>query len=127
MIIEIQQPVGKLPGIWITGFTQKQKDEIKHFIVARKRRDHPDFEKVNRCGPFFQIDGNDVFFIELWIHGGVSESIQDEWRQELLRMIKEQFDVHHEWSSCAWCGDKNAEHIDGKCQTCVKRDKDWIL
>lgn len=33
-------------------------------------------------------------------------------------------DDHHEWSSCAWCGDKNAEHINGRCQTCVKRDKE---
>jgi len=31
-------------------------------------------------------------------------------------------DDHHEWSSCAWCGDKNAEHINGRCQTCLKRD-----
>jgi cytochrome b561 len=45
------------------------------------------------------------------------------------KMLRETFDemkkepAHHEWSSCAWCGDKNAEHINGRCQTCVKRDK----
>lgn len=67
MDISIQQPVGKLEGIWISGLTKDQKKEIRQFIDSRIRfLDHSNAQTVKNAGPFFQIDHDDILFIECW-------------------------------------------------------------
>ncbi len=92
MDISIQQPSGKAPGIWISGLTQDQKTQIKRYITTRTAyKDHPDHQKVTQCGPFFQIDYDDILFIELWIRNTCTDQEYDQWPKQLMNMLKEQF------------------------------------